>query len=136
MTIRQIIEGEWAKILEAKLHFVDFTKAFNSILGRKKNRIICIWTPKRNCLHYGKALLSRWWLRLLHCLLCLPKRHICRTYYSVAISHLLKMMLVYAYRKHQQVAYIYKHPPTSRIWHQVNLFKWSATDLKSEFSFS
>ena len=39
MTIRRIIEGIWAKNLQATLLFVDFTKAFDSIHRGKMEQI-------------------------------------------------------------------------------------------------
>ena len=40
LTIRRILEGVWAKNLQATLLFVDFTKAFNSIHRGKMEQIL------------------------------------------------------------------------------------------------
>ena len=59
LTIRRILEGEWAKNLQAILLFVDFTKAFDSIhrgkmvqilqaYGLSKETVAAITIPYRN----------------------------------------------------------------------------------------
>ena len=40
MTIRRILEGVWAKNLQATISFVDFTKAFDSIHRGKMEQIL------------------------------------------------------------------------------------------------
>ena len=46
-TIRQILEGVHAKILQATILFVDFTKAFDSIHRRKMEQILLAYSlPK------------------------------------------------------------------------------------------
>ena len=56
-TIRWIIEGTWAKNLEATLMFLDFSKAFDSIHEVNMVHITSIWSPHINC--YDKKMLYK-----------------------------------------------------------------------------
>ena len=47
LTIRKILEGVRAKILQATLIFVDFTKAFDSIFMGKQFQLTNIYEPNR-----------------------------------------------------------------------------------------
>ena len=48
LTIRRILEGVWAKNLEATILFVDFTKAFDSIHRGKMEQILLAYgLPKK-----------------------------------------------------------------------------------------
>ena len=53
MTIGRILEGVQAKNLQARISFVDFTNAFDSIDGANSTRI---WPTKRNCLRQNDSL--------------------------------------------------------------------------------
>ena len=48
LTIHRILEGVWAKNLQATLLFVDFTKAFDSIHREDGTNPTSIWHTKRN----------------------------------------------------------------------------------------
>ena len=86
LTIHRILEGVWAKNLQATLLFVDFNKTFDSIHRGKMEQILlaCIRPTKRNRSsnndslqkHQSESVFTRWRHRILrHCCRSTTRRH-------------------------------------------------------------
>ena len=85
LTIRKILEGVWAKNLQATILFVDLTKAFDSIYRGKMEQILLVYgIPKETvaaitilyCNTQSESTFTGWRHRLLrHCISSTERGH-------------------------------------------------------------
>ena len=98
LTIWQIIEGLYAKNLQTKLLFIDFSKTFDSIQRGKKmeQMLLAYGYYKRNCYHYNANRIEFMYLTRRA---TSTVASLC-SYTAAALSHLLKGISTYISGKH------------------------------------